>query len=124
MTRSAPGENKVPHDEDTRRARNRKRAIVRIVRSVRLSGERQFHQWLRDLWLADGRRCCGRFDGRRWFNRPRQPFVPLPPRTCGRCGRKLLAPIRAGKRGMEGAAIIAVLALRAGPEPMMMTRAC
>ena len=61
------------HDRQTRLARNRRGATVRIVRTVRRSAEGQFRQWLRVAGLADGRRRRGRFSGRDRRNRPRQP---------------------------------------------------
>ena len=57
------------------RARNRRGATVRIVRTVRRSAETHSCQWLSHRGLrtvgdgADGSRA-------RWFNRPRQPLKP------------------------------------------------
>ena len=85
------------------RARNRRGATVRIVRTVRRSAEAHSGQWL------SHRKACGRSatdaDGsteRRRLNRPRQPIENQRRDRCGRCGRKSPASFRAGKNGRAG----------------------
>ena len=86
------------HDRQTRRARNRRGATVRIVRTVRAIGRKPIPP------TASRRPACGRSPtmrtvraGEQRLDRPRQPVEIQRRDRCGRCGRKSPAPIRAGK---------------------------